>query len=68
MAGPRLHTLTLLDDTSDEMLLAVVGDRAALGFPLQRLNVHAGSVNVHYRTYLQQFVKLDGVTFRDQNC
>ena len=67
MLLPRLQTLTILDDASDEVLLSVVGDRATLGYPLQRLNVHAGSVNVHYRSFLQQFVKLDGIYFRDQN-
>ena len=64
---PRLQTLTLLDDVSDETLLTIVGERAALGYPLQRVNVQAGSVNDVYRQYLQQFVRLDGVYFQDQN-
>lgn len=63
---PRLQTLTLLDDVSDEVLLAIVGERAALGYPLQRLNVQANSVNDYYKQYLQQVVRLDGVHFHDQ--
>ena len=39
---PRLQTLTILDDASDEVLPSVVGDRATLGHSLQRLTVHAG--------------------------
>ncbi|KAJ3556697.1 hypothetical protein NM688_g1883 [Phlebia brevispora] len=64
---PKLKTLTLLDDASDETLLTVVAERAALGYPLQRVNVHAGSVNGHYRDYLQQLVRLDGIYFQDHN-
>ncbi len=64
---PRLRNLTLLDDASDETLVEVVGQRAAMGYPLHRVNVNAGSVNLHYRTFLERFVKVDGIHYRDPN-
>ncbi|KAI0338058.1 hypothetical protein BDW22DRAFT_828969 [Trametopsis cervina] len=64
---PRLQTLTVLDDASEICLLDTVRNRKDMGHPLQRLNVHAGSMSSHYISLLQQHVKLDGIYFRDRS-
>ncbi|KAI0779225.1 hypothetical protein BC629DRAFT_600036 [Irpex lacteus] len=64
---PKLQTLTVLDDTSEQALLETVVTRKEMGHPLQRLNVHAGSMSLRYIGLLQQHVKLDGIYFRDRS-
>ena len=64
---PKLQTLTVLDDASEQALLELVLKRKEMGHPLQRLNVQAGSMSAHYAGLLQQHVKLDGIYFRDRS-
>ncbi|KAI0090090.1 hypothetical protein BDY19DRAFT_749975 [Irpex rosettiformis] len=64
---PKLQTLTVLDDAPEQILLETVLNRKEMGYPLQRLNVHAGSMSAHYIGLLQQHVKLDGIYFRDRS-
>jgi hypothetical protein len=64
---PHLQTLTVLDDAPEQTLLETVLSRRTMGFPIQRLNVHAGSMSAQYIALLQQYVKLDGIYFRDRS-